>query len=335
MRVMQQTEVATASPPMAPAPAAPAGERRMARIRDYGIVGFFLALFVVLSVSSDVFLTSDNLSNMVEQWAPIGIMACAGTLVLIAGGLDISVGAIFALSGVVAAKAANATDSALIGWLAGCGAGAALGACNGFVTTVGRVNSIIGTLASGLIVRGLAIAITGGFIVEASDAFGVLGKDRALGLSLSTYVLVVWVVVMIIVLHRTVFGRYIYAAGDNPEAARLSGVPVHWVRGTTFVISGLSAGIAGVIAASRVGAGQAEAGAGIEFQVLAAIVLGGVSLVGGAGAVWRTVLGVLLLAMIGNGLNLLGVDPLYQMIVQGGIILIAVAVDAWAQRSRP
>lgn len=316
-----------------------AGRRRpkleLARVRDYGIVVCFLALFVTLSFASDAFLTQKNFTNILEQWAPIGIMAAAGTLVLIAGGLDISVGAIYAITGVIAVKVANGASSVVIGVIAGFGAGLALGVFNGLITTVGRINSLIGTLGSALIVRGLALLISGGFIVEAKvGGLDSLAQDGVLGLKFSVWLFIAWTAVMMIVLHRTLLGRYVYAVGGNPEASRLSGVRVNWVKGATFALSGLAAGIAGVLGASRVNAGQGDVGVGYEFTVLAAIVLGGNSLLGGAGAVWRTVVGVLILAMIGNGLNLLAVDPIYQQIVQGSIILLAVGVDAWAQRAK-
>ena len=136
-----------------------------------------------------------------------------------------------------------------------------------------------------------------------------------------------------LLLHRTTFGRYMYAAGGNAEAARLSGVRVDLVKGSTYAISGLCAGIGGMIVASRVNTGQSDAGVGIEFDVIAAIVIGGTSILGGAGAIWRTVLGVLMLAMIQNGFNLLNVSAVYQRIIYGAIIIGAVGIDAWSRRS--
>ena len=134
-------------------------------------------------------------------------------------------------------------------------------------------------------------------------------------------------------LTRTTFGRYVYAVGANPAAARLSGVRVSRVRMVTFALSGLSAGLAGIIVSSRISTGQADAGIGIEFSVIAAVVIGGTSIYGGEGAIWRTVLGVLFLAMIGNGFNLLNINPTYQQIIQGAVIVAAVGVDAWSRRS--
>jgi ribose transport system permease protein len=133
---------------------------------------------------------------------------------------------------------------------------------------------------------------------------------------------------------RTRFGRYIYAAGGNAEAARLSGVRVGFVRGTTFAISGLSGGIAGIIFVSQIGTAQAEANAGIEFSVIAAVIIGGTSILGGEGAIWRSVLGTLLFQLIGNGFNLMNVEPVYQRVFLGVIMLVAVGVDAWARRTR-
>jgi ribose transport system permease protein len=307
----------------------------LAKARDLGIVLAFLILFVTLSLASDVFLTPTNLGNVLEQWAPVAIMAVAGTFVLIAGGLDISVGAIYAISGVMAAQAVNATGSIAVGCVVACAVGLAFGIANGAITTLGRVNSLIATLGSGLMIRGLALVATGGFIVVVENqAFRVLGGTEVLGLRWSAWIMFGWVLALSVLLHRTVFGRWVFAVGGNAEAARLSGIRVDGVKAATFALSGLAAGIAGLLAASKVGAGQAEVGVGMEFQVLAAIVLGGNSMLGGAGAIWRTVLGVFMLAMIGNGLNLLAVDPVYQQIVQGAIVVLAVALDAWTQRTR-
>jgi ribose transport system permease protein len=154
------------------------------------------------------------------------------------------------------------------------------------------------------------------------------------GLHYSTLVWLGFALLCGFLLSRTIFGRYVYAIGGNHEAARLAGIRVDLVRASTFALSGLAGGIAGVILASQVATGQADANLGIEFSAIAAIVLGGTSILGGEGAIWRTVLGALLLQLIANGFNLLDVQPVYQQIFQGGILLTAVAVDAWARRSR-
>jgi ribose transport system permease protein len=308
--------------------------RRLEVARDYGIVFSFVVLFVVLTVTSDVFFTPQNFLNVLDQSAAVGLMAAGGTLVIIAGGFDLSVAAVFAVSGVVAAQMVDDVGPGLA-LVLGSLVGLVLGLINGLLTSYGRINPLVATLASSIIIRGIALVLTGGFLVTVKDTgFPELGRGEVLGVK---YSIVIWAVFALIcgfVLARTTFGRAVYAAGGNPEAARLSGIRVGVVRTATYGISGLAAGLAGVIVTSRVSSGQADAGAGLELSVIAAIVIGGTSILGGEGAVWRSVLGVLLLALIGNGFNLLNVNPIYQQILQGGIILLAVAVDAWARRQR-
>ena len=306
---------------------------RVSVLRDYGIVVSFIALFVTLSVASPVFFTRVNLLNVVDQSAAVGLIACGGTLVIIAGGFDLSVGGIYAISGVVAAEAVP-----LVGpWPAivlGALAGAGFGLCNGLLTTVGRINPIITTLATALMIRGLAVAITGGFLVRVDDpAYAILGTNGFGGVRYTTYLFIAFAIGTAVLLSRTTLGRAIYASGGNAEAARLSGIRVGVVRATTFVVSGLGAGLAGVMISSRVATGQADTGVGIELTAIAAVVIGGTSILGGEGAIWRSVLGVLLLTLIGNGFNLLNVNPTYQQIFQGAIILGAVAIDAWSRRT--
>jgi ribose transport system permease protein len=316
-----------------------AAKRRMpevslAGLRDYGIVVAFIALFITLAIASDVFLTKQNLLNILFQAAPVGIMACGGTLVFIAGGFDLSVGAIAAFAGVVAATTAadvGVTGALTLGALSGLG----FGIFNGLLTTVGRINAFIATLASSIIIRGLALAITGGFLVSVDDpSFITLGLGEFLDVRYPVYAWLGFALFCGFLLWRTRFGRYVYACGGNAEAARLSGVRVGLVRGTTFAISGLSGGLAGIILASQVGTGQAEANPGIEFDAIAAIIIGGTSILGGEGAIWRSVLGALLFQLISNGFNLMNVQTVYQRVFLGAIMLLAVALDAWARRTR-
>jgi ribose transport system permease protein len=182
-------------------------------------------------------------------------------------------------------------------------------------------------------VRGIAIAITGGQLVRVSDPeYAILGRGELLGIKHSVWLFLGTIVVTSFLLWATRFGRYIYAAGGNAEAARLAGVPVRLVKGATFAISGFAAGLAGILISSKVATGQPDVGVGLEISAIAAIVIGGTSIMGGEGAIWRTVLGLLLLALIRNGFNLLNIDPIFQQIFQGAIILAAVGIDAWARR---
>lgn len=303
------------------------------RARDLGVVVAFLTLVIVLALSSDVFLTKTNLLNILDQWAPIGIIACAGTVLMISGSFDLSVGAVAALAGVVAAQLADSAGT-VVALVAGCLAGLAVGGANGALMTVGRVNSFIGTLASSIMIRGLAVAVTGGALISVErTSFTTLGQQGFVGVKWSVWILVLFVIATTLLLTRTTFGRYVKAIGGNPEAARLSGIRVDGVRAAAFAFSGLAAGVAGVLVSSRIGSGQATAAQGFELTAIAAIVIGGTSILGGQGAIWRTVIGVLFLALIGNGFNILNIDPTYQQIVQGLIITIAVMADAWLRGS--
>jgi len=302
------------------------------QIREYGIVFVFLALFITLSLSSDRFFQKQNFFNILDQWSAIGLLACAATICIISGVFDLSAGAMVSVSAVVACKVAVGTTP-WVGILAGVATGLGLGISNGLIVHFTRINSFIGTLATGIVFGGLAIIITGGNIVTVTDAqFGVLGQNDWLGLKFTGWTFIVFAVVSGIVLARSRFGRYVYAVGGNPESARLSGIRVGLIRGSCFALSGLAAGIAGVLLASRTASAQADLGRGMELTAISAAILGGTSIFGGEGAVWRAVLGVLLLAMIGNGFNLLGINTTYQAIVQGALILVAVAADQLLRR---
>ena len=306
--------------------------RRRFEVRDLGILLAFLGLFVALSVATDRFLTQRNLLNILDQSAPLGIIACAVTICIIAGIFDLSTGAIFAVSAVVATKVANSADPYL-GLVAGVLAGLGLGILNGILVHHTRINSFIGTLATSIVYRGIAILVTGGMIVTVTDeAFSGPGTSELLDAKYSVWIFAAFFALTAFLLARTTFGRYVYAVGGNPEAARLSGIRVGLVRGACFALSGFAAGLAGVLAASRTSSAQADLGMGLELSAIAAAVVGGTSILGGEGAVWRGVLGVLTLALIGNGFDLLSINTTYQQLVQGVLILLAVAVDQLVRR---
>ncbi|MDL9978670.1 ABC transporter permease [Microbacterium sp. ASV49] len=299
------------------------------------IVVICILLFAFMSIASPVFLSPMNVTNLLDQWASVGIIACAGTFVLISRMFDLSVGAIYALSGVVAATIANATGVAWMGFAAGIATGIVVGLINGIAVAVVNINPFIATLATSLMLAGIAVAISGGLLVSVTDpAFTALGQGVVLGLTIPGAAFVVIFFIAWFVLARTVYGRRVYAVGGSPEAARLSGIGVRLVHTSVFVLSGLAASIAGVLAASKIGAGQADVGANLPLIVIAVVVVGGTSIFGGEGAMWRTALGVLLYAMIGNGFSLLNVNTTIQQIVQGSILLVAVGLDAWSKRRR-
>jgi ribose transport system permease protein len=308
----------------------------VAVIRDYGVVVAFLALFITLSFASDVFLTWENMKNLAFQTAPLGIIAAGGTIVFIAGGFDLSVAAVSGFAAIISGKIFLNTGigvwgSLILGALVGLGCGIG----NGLLITLGRVNAFMATLATSIIIYGFAQVITGGNLVSVQDeSFGTLGLGSHWGINYPVFVWAGFVLVCGFLLSRTTFGRYVYAVGGNPEAARLSGVRVNVIRTATFAISGLAAGIAGVILFSEVETAQWNANSGIEFDAITAIVLGGTSLFGGEGAIWRSVLGAFFLMMIGNGFNLLGTTPQWQYVIKGVILAGAVSLDAWARRRR-
>jgi ribose transport system permease protein len=304
-----------------------------ARLRGAGILIPFAALFLTLAVTSSSFATETNLLNILDQQTATLIIAAAGTLVLVAGGIDLSVGAIYALAGVTAAKLAQHTSPA-VAIAAGVAIGLAVGVVNGVVATAFRINALIATLAMSFVISGIASLITHGNLVVLFEhpEFGDLARTDVLGVRSSTWIMLVAVVVIGIVLGRTVAGRYMYAAGGSAEAARLAGVRVNAIRVLTFSLSGAAAGLAGVLDASRVLSAQSGSGEALAFTVLAGIVVGGTSILGGEGAVWRTVVGVLFIALVGNGFDLLGLDPLYEQITLGVIMLLAVGIDAWTRQ---
>ncbi len=304
------------------------------RLRSLGILIPFVILFAVLSTTSSAFATKPNLLNILDQQSATLIIAAAGTLVVIAGGIDLSVGAIYGFAGVTSAYFALHTN-AVVAILLGIGAGLLIGLANGFVTTVFRINALIATLAMSFIVSGCSSLVTKGNLLVLFDktGFGRLARTEFLTVKTSIWLMVVAVVVIGLLLATTTAGRYMYAAGGNAQAARLAGVRVDGVRVLTFAISGTAAGLAGVIDTSRVLSAQASPDdTALAFTVLAGIVVGGTSILGGEGAVWRTVVGVLFIALIGNGYLLLQFDPLYEQITMGALLLAAVGLDAFSRR---
>jgi ribose transport system permease protein len=247
------------------------------------------------------------------------------------------VGAVYALAGVVAAELAQHMAPApaiIIGILCGF----VVGAVNGIVATYLRINALIATLAMSFVISGIGSLITHGNLVVLFNhqGFGKLARTEFITVKTSIWIMLIAVVVLGLFLARTTLGRYMYAAGGNAEAARIAGVHVNRTRVVSFMLSGGAAGLAGVIDASRVLSAQSASGSGdaLTFTVLAGIVVGGTSILGGEGAVWRTVVGVLFIALIGNGYDLLGLNPLYEQITLGVIMLLAVGIDAWARQRR-
>ena len=313
--------------------------------RTIAIVFPFLAVFIALAIGSPAFLSAQNVGNVLDRQSGILIVAAASTLVLIAGGIDLSIGATYMFTAVVCGTLivkVGGVAGAVLGITVGILAGLLVGIINGVVSTYLRINPLIATLAMSFIILGATKLVSqfgkqgiGQIRVDVPE-FRWLATTKPLGVSLPTWIAFVILVILAIVLWRTTFGRYVYAAGGNVEAARLAGIRVNLVRISTFALSGLAAGIAGVIDLARTPSvpENDSIATTLTFTVLAGIVVGGTSILGGEGAIWRTVFGILFIAMLYNGFTLLRIDPLFQGIALGVIILIAVGFDAWSKLRR-
>lgn len=302
--------------------------------QQYGVLIIIVALLIGLSLASDSFFTARNLLNILNQSAPLAIIACALTLVIIGGGFDLSTGAIFGVASVSAGWLAVNVDPYLA-IAAGPLIGLLLGAVNGVIITGFGVHSFLVTLATSLVYRGIAILITGGSLIPVRIAeFSWLGRERIGLVNIAVLVFLGFMLLMMFLLNMTTFGRKVFAVGGNEEAALLSGIRTKLVQVMTFCLTGAAAGLAGVISVSRISMAEPQAGAGLELEAIAAVILGGTSIMGGAGAIWRSVSGVLLMALIGNGFNILNVNPFFKDLTTGVIIVIAVALAASASRNR-
>jgi len=328
--------VATSAPDAHPVQQLPVsgGRTLPALLRSLAIVGVLLVLFVVLAITSTGFLTMTNLSNVLDETAPIGIMACGEALVFIAGGFDLSIGAVYTVGGIVCAMAAlhMPTPLALVlGTLTGLG----IGIVNGLLVTVTRINSFIATIGTQFVFSSIALVITGGLLISVtSPSFAAIGRGTWLDFTYYTYAWLAVVVVTGFILWRTRLGRYMAASGGGEVAARLAGIRVGVIRTIAFAISGMCAALAGVIEVSRTATGDANTDTTIPLTVIAAVVIGGVSIFGGEGSIWRTVVGCLILTLINDGLALLNVTATWEGAFEGVIILVAVGFDSWTRVRR-
>lgn len=303
-------------------------------LTNYGIVWLTIALFVLLATTTENFISADNFRNILDQQSIVLIVAVFVTMLLISGNFDISIGAIYTLVPLIALRVFDATASIALLVVIGIVGGVAAGSVNGLIVTKGRINSFVATLATALVFFGLAYLVTGGMILRISDLdIRALVTTRVLGITTSTWIAVAVVIVAWLLLERTRFGRYVFAIGGNREAARLAGVPVDRIVFLIFLLVGAAAGLAGTMNTARTLTAQASDDFSLVFTVIAAVVVGGTSIMGGFGAIWRTIVGVFFIAFLGNGFNLNGIDPVIQRIIEGLVILAAVGLDAWT-RSR-
>jgi len=301
---------------------------------NYGYV-FILAIMVIVStILSPVFLTMDNILNILRQMSITVIIAYGVTMIIISGMIDLSSGSVVALAGVIGTSAFVATGSPWFGLIVGIAAGAATGLFNGTVITVFNLPPFIVTLAMMTAARGLALLYTGGYPIIDIDAFTTFGKGFFLGIPIPVLIMLGVFVLAIILTKRTRFGRYIFAIGGNEEAAIASGVNVKKVKILVFTLNGALIGLAGVILMSRINSGQPSAGLMYELDAITMAVIGGTSLSGGIGSIPGTLVGGLIVGILKNILNLTNVSPYWQQILKGVIILIAVIMDVYTKSLR-
>lgn len=303
-------------------------------LRQYGILIAFLAICITLSSISPQFLTISNWSIIFTQVSINALLAFGVTFVIITGGIDLSVGSVVAVSGVVAALLARQdTYPVIVPIIGGLLTGLLFGLLNGILITKSKIAPFIVTLGVMTIGRGLALIISKGRPVSnLSESFNFIGGGDILGIPFPIIILFMVFIICSVVLKKTVFGRYVYAVGGNEQASWASGISVNQVKIAVYSLCGLLAGLAGILLTSRITTGQPNAGASFELDAIAAAVIGGSSTSGGIGSIQGTLFGVILIGVLNNGLDLLNVSSYYQQVVMGVIIIGAVLLDSWNQK---
>ncbi|MBV9304178.1 MAG: ABC transporter permease, partial [Acidobacteriaceae bacterium] len=286
-----------------------------------------------LTIATPHFLTKVNLSSVARQTAVINMMALGMTPVIISGGIDISVGSILAIAGLFGAMAIKSGQPIPVALAIGIGTGFLCGTLNGLFITQLRISPFIVTLGTLGIYRGIALVVSKGLPVhEIPASFSYLGAGTLLGIPVSLWTLAACAILMHFVLENTKLGRYTFAIGSNESAAYYAGVPIKFHLTSVYAITGILTGLAGMIEASRLMTGQPTAGQGYELQAIAAVVIGGGSLRGGEGSVAGTLVGAFIIGLLSNGSDLLGVNPYWQQVIIGAVIIAAVGFDELRKR---
>ncbi len=308
---------------------ATAGARLRALLsqREASVALFLILVIIVMTFANDNFLTSRNLLNVGRQASVVAIVALGQALVIIGRGIDLSVGSVIGLSAVTSAAAVAGTDSQLLGIGAALGTGLAVGLVNGLLYTRLHINPFIATLGTLSVARGIGLLITGGIPISFTGWASFFGAGRIATVPVPLVIMLVLAVAFWIFATRTRWGRNVFAIGDNPTAARLAGIDVDSTRLLVFALSGLLAGLGGLILAGTLASAGPDLGRGYELDVIAAVILGGTALSGGRGSILGVVLGALLMALLGNAFVLLGVSSHWQVVTKGLVIILAVAID--------
>ena len=300
-----------------------------------------IVLFIIFSITANNFFTVRSVLSLALQTSTVTMMGIGVTFTILTGGIDLSIGSVVALAGTVGVIAARAGIPIWLSWIVGVLVGVICGLANGFMITRMKLPPFIATLGMLMVARGVALTITNAYAQPAPEGFGALGNDAILatgpqfpGISYPVLIMIAVALICHFVLNETVIGRYTYAVGSNEEAARLSGIKVNQVKIVSYVISGMLAGIVGVILASRMVTAQPNSASGYEMNAIAAAVIGGSSLMGGVGTVGGTVIGSFIIGILTVGMTMAGANYFMQTIVIGLVVIGAVYVDRFRLRYR-
>lgn len=307
--------------------------RRENLLKNYGIIIGFLVLCTIISFATPNFLTRNNILNLLRQSSIIGVIATGMTFVIISGNFDISVGKIAALGGTIIMSMISNGHSFIIALLTALLAGAVIGLINGFAVAVIKIPSLIATMGMVVILQGLIFIYTGGYPISGTNpVLSLIGRGYILGIPVPVIIFFLGVILANVVLRKTVMGRRIYAVGGNEDSSRLSGIDTVKYKIMVFMINGMASIIGGLILVSRLSTATPTAGEGYDMDAIASVVIGGTSVNGGEGNVMRTIIGVLLMSVISNSFNLIGVSIYFQYVFKGIIILVAVGFGSFKKK---
>ena len=303
---------------------------------DYPIALAVIGLCVIMSLISSSFLSFNNIMNVLRQISMIAILAAGQFLVLVAGGIDISLGSIVGLAGIIFSMGMVKWGMApIVAALLAVFIGGISGFFNGFQDAIVGIPAMIATLGTQGVARGLTYVLTNAYpISDLPESISFLGRGYLLSIPWPVIIMLIVFLIIGFISQKTKFGRFVYASGGNPEAAYLSGIKVKKVKITTYVIAGCLASLSGIILVSRLASGQPNAGIGWEFEAIIAVIIGGVSLAGGKGKIFGVLLGAILVGLLTNGMTLLNVSSYYQQIVKGLVLVFAVGLDVYQTRKQ-
>lgn len=302
-------------------------------LRELLLVGVVIVLCVVWTILNPQFISFNNISNILRQGSYIAIAAVGMTLVIIIGEIDLSAGSLVCASGLIGAFICKNTDSVLLAVIAAVAVGVVVGIINGVLCAIGKLPGFIASLASMTVLRGLAYIVTeGNSVVWGNEDFTKIGTGYLGGIPIPVIIMVFVIVFGVILTTKTRFGRYIYAVGGNMESSRWSGIAVEKVKIIVYMIMGILTSIAGLIITTRLGSGQPSAGLNFEMDCITAAVVGGTSMSGGRGKIMGTIVGVLLLTVLTNGMTLVGMNTYWQQVLKGVIIVVSVLADTKSKK---